>query len=216
VTAMNASGELTGLAYLAKAVTAASLASVIVFAVYAVVARMLPRRVHLTAVPPATSSEAGMRAAGNPVRERIASNVRSLGPGYDQASLPDEDYSNYPPYGYPSLATDPSRDRKRRHIGAASPVLAAQQFSKPTIAFGDPGGRRPHPAQFAHAENEVYMLEEAYRRKSAPDTGPVRVQRPPWDPDTADNPVRAVRGRHELGYPDEQARRSPGTHWRRG
>jgi hypothetical protein len=215
MTAMNAPGELAGLAFLSEAVTVASLASVIVFAAYAVIARMLPRRVHLTAVPPVTSSQAGIHAAGNPMRERIATNVRSLGPGYEQAS-PDEDYSDYPLYGYPSPAAAPSRDRKRRHIGAASPVLAAQQFSKPTTAFGDPGERRPHPAQFTHAENEVHMLEEAYWRKSAPDTGPVRVQRPPWEPDTVDHPAGAVRGRHELGYADEPARRSPGTRWRRG
>lgn len=212
MTAMNAPGELAGLAYLAKAVTVASLASVIVFAVYAVVARMLPRRVRLTAVPPVTSSEAGPYAAGNPIRERIASNVRSLAPGYDQACPPDEDYSNHPPYGYPSLAPAPSRDHKRRHKGAASTARVAQQYGTPTTDSRDLGGRLPQPAQFAHTENEVHMLEEAFRRTSAPDTGPVRVQRTPWEPDTVDHPAGAVRGRHERRHADEPTRRSPGTH----
>lgn len=83
--AMDGSSALNGLAHISWAITAMSLVSVTVLALYAAVNRLLPRRAHLTVVPLTARLQATEPSTEDLFRTRNRGNVRSLNSRRDQA-----------------------------------------------------------------------------------------------------------------------------------
>jgi hypothetical protein len=218
VNAENALTTLAGLASFSKVIAIASIVSVIGFAVTVTLSRLRPgRRAHLSAVHSEESLWAGRRPNKATLRVQSNSNLPALRPKYGRISSFGDDYVSAPAYERLSLADD-SDEFRRRKVRAGDTPLSAHQANQDTGAFVKQSARGERSAQsFDALENagNVYMLEEAYRRRSAPDTGPRSLVTNLDVPDYAEfSQETFTPGHRQLEYAGHRARRSHGAHRR--
>jgi hypothetical protein len=110
---------------------------------------------------------------------------------------------------------------KKHYTGTSDASVPMPQFDPSAMASASSDPRNLYSAQNVPAvgnfDRDLYMLEEAFWRESAPDTGPRRVHYPPDEPDEQDRVERYVGAgwrNRELEYVGHQVRRSPGAHRR--
>ena len=111
-----------------------------------------------------------------------------------------------------------SGQRRRHYTGASDASALRPQFDPSAIASASSRPRSIHPTQHVpaveHFDPDFYMLEEAFWRESAPDTGPRRVHYLPDERDRVERSEGAGWRNRELEYAGHQVRRSPGAHRR--
>ena len=107
---------------------------------------------------------------------------------------------------------------KKSYTGTSDASVPTPQFDPLAMASASSDPRNLYSAQnvpaVEHLDRDLYMLEEAFWRESAPDTGPRRVHYLPDEQDRVERYVGAGRRNRELEYVGHQVRRSPGAHRR--
>lgn len=214
---MNAQTALTGLASFSKIITLASVVCVVVFSAIAILPKLrFGRHIHLSLVQPGLSSQAGMsRRKGwlRPRRASVESNVHTLRPEYGRSSPFDDDYIPAPVYEGLSVAAG-SGVPSGRGISAPEDSEAMRQVDRLSTEYVSSHVRSRSPGWFVDSEKDVDVLEEAYRRKSAPDTGPGRAFHTPDVAYGVETSREAPLGPHEFEHADIPSQRSPGAHRR--
>lgn len=192
--------------------------SVIGFVVAVTLSRLRPgRRAHLSAVHYGESLRAGGYPNKTPLWTQSNINLRALRPTYDRISSSGDDYISAPAYERLPLAAN-SDEYERRNFRAGTAPFSARQANLGTGTFANQDARGERSAQSLDAlgnEGNVYLLEEAYRRKSAPDTGPRRlVTNLDVTGDAEFSQEAFTPGHRPLEYAGHHARRSHGAHRR--